>query len=141
MVHIDADTSTEPEVVRLRVRGQLDLSARGVFSEALAWAARMRRPVEVDLAKIDFIDGAGLSLLVEARRRALSAGRRLTITGASRCVRRLIDITNTADSLPLLTRPSASRRAGLVRVIRGGAQARARTSPEPPVTGRRPFSG
>jgi anti-anti-sigma factor len=117
MVHIDTDTTTEPGVVRLQVRGQLDLLARGVLGEALIWAARLKRPVEVDLGRIDFIDGAGLSLLMEARRRALSAGRRLTIVGASRCVRRLVEITNTADSLPLLTRPSATRRTG----VRGGA--------------------
>jgi anti-anti-sigma factor len=136
MVHIDADTTTEPGVVRLRVRGQLDLLARGVFGEALTWAGRLRRPVEVDLDRIDFIDGAGLSMLMEARRRALSAGRRLTIVGASRCVRRLIEITNTADSLPLLTRPPATRGVGGVR---SGGQRRARTTAGRPAPGRRPF--
>jgi anti-anti-sigma factor len=114
MVHIDADTTSEPGVVRLHVRGQLDLLARGVFAEALAWAARLPRPVEVDLGKIDFIDGTGVSMLVEARRRALSAGRGLTIVAASRCVRRLIEITNTADSLPLRTRTQMSHRTGAV---------------------------
>jgi anti-sigma B factor antagonist len=133
MVHIDTDTTTEPGVVRLYVRGQLDMLARGVFGEALTWAARLRRPVEVDLGKIDFIDGAGLSLLMEARRRARSAGRRLTIVGASRCVRRLIEITNTADSLPLLTRPPATRRTG----VRSGANVR--TGTERRIPGRRPF--
>jgi anti-anti-sigma factor len=121
MVHIDTDTTTEPGVVRLYVRGQLDLLARGVFGEALVWAGRLRRPIEVDLGKIDFIDGAGLSILVEARRRALRTGRRLTIVGASRCVRRLIEITNMADSLPLLTRASGSRQTGAA----GGANVRA----------------
>jgi anti-sigma B factor antagonist len=135
MVHIDADTTTEPGVVRLQVCGQLDLLARGVFGEALSWAARLRQPVEVDLGKIDFIDGAGLSMLMEARRRALSAGRRLTIVGASRCVRRLIEITNTADSLPLLPRPSGMRRT----VLRAGTNTRARMAAGRPVGGRRPF--
>jgi anti-anti-sigma factor len=135
MVHIDADTTTEPGVVRLQVCGQLDLLARGVFGEALSWAARLRRPVEVDLGQIDFIDGAGLSMLMEARSRALNAGRRLTIIRASRCVRRLIEITNTADSLPLLTRPARIRRT----ILRNGANARARTAAGRPVGGRRPF--
>jgi anti-anti-sigma factor len=135
MVHIDADTTTEPGVVRLRVRGQLDLLARGVFGEALTWAARLRRPVEVDLDRIDFIDGAGLSMLMEARCRALSAGRRLTIVGASRCVRRLIEITNTADSLPPLTRVPTTRGMG----VRSGGQGRARTAAGRPAAGRRPF--
>lgn len=134
MVHIDTDTTTEPGVVRLYVRGQLDMLARGVFAEALTWAARLRRPVEVDLGKIDFIDGAGLSMLVEARRRARSAGRRLTIVGASRCVRRLIEITNTADSLPLLTRPSATRRADV------GSSAGAWAATGRQAASRRPFS-
>jgi anti-anti-sigma factor len=114
MVHIDADTS-EPGVVRLYVYGQLDLLAASAFREAFAWAARLRRPVEVDLDRIDFIDGSGLNMLMEARRRALSAGRRLTIVGASRCVRRLIEITNTADSLPLLPRGQVSRRMSAER--------------------------
>ncbi len=135
MVHIDTDTTTEPGVVRLHVCGQLDLLARGVFGEALAWAARLKRPVEVDLGKIDFIDGAGLSMLMEGRRRALSAGRRLTIVGASRCVRRLVEITDTDDSLALLAGPPAARRTG----GRGGAQVRARTVTGRPVAGRRPF--
>jgi anti-anti-sigma factor len=134
MVHIDADT-TEPEVVRLHVRGQLDLLARGVFGEALTWATRLKRPVEVDLGRIDFIDGSGLSILMEARRRASSAGHRLTIVRASRCVRRLIEITNTADSLPLLARPSVTRTTG----VRGGAPTRARTAAARPVAGHRPF--
>ena len=100
MVHIDTDTTTKPRVVRLLVQGQLDLTAVGAFGEALTRATRLRWPVEIDLAQIDFIDGCGLSMLMNAMSRARRAGRELAIVDASRYVRRLIEITDTADRLP-----------------------------------------
>jgi anti-anti-sigma factor len=121
MVHIDTDTTTKPGVVRLLVRGELDLAAKRPFTEALACAVRLRRPVEVDLVKVDFIDGSGLSMLMEARRRALSAGRLLTIVEVSRCVRRLIEITNTTDSLPPLPSRPDGREAPVRQEMTGEA--------------------
>jgi anti-anti-sigma factor len=111
MVHINTDTSTKPRVVRLLVQGQLDLTARGVFGEALTRATRLRWPVELDLAQIDFIDGCGLSMLMNAMSRARRAGRELVIVDASRYVRRLIEMTDTADRLPPLAIGSVGRRA------------------------------
>jgi anti-anti-sigma factor len=102
MVHIDTDTTTKPRVVRLLVQGQLDLAAVGAFGEALMRATRLRWPVELDLAQIDFIDGCGLSMLMNAMSRAQRAGREIVIVDASRYVRRLIEITDTADRLPPL---------------------------------------
>jgi anti-anti-sigma factor len=112
MVRIDADTTSEPGVVRLYAQGQLDLDATSSFAEALACAARLRRPIEINLAKIDFIDGSGLSMLMDARSGALRTGRRLTIVDVSRCVRRLIKITDTADRLPPLPPDPHSRPVG-----------------------------
>jgi anti-sigma B factor antagonist len=95
MVRID--TTVQPEAIRLSVAGQLDLTAAGAFDEALIRAARVRDVVEIDLAKVDFIDGSGLSTLMAAERRARRAPHRLRIVAASRYVRRLIDMTNTRD--------------------------------------------
>lgn len=102
MVHIDTDTTTKPRIVRMIVQGQLDLTAVGAFGEALTRATRPRWPVELDLAQIDFIDGCGLSMLINAMSRARRTGRELVIVEASRYVRRLIEITDTADRLPPL---------------------------------------
>jgi anti-anti-sigma factor len=110
MVHIDIDTVSKPRVVRLHVQGQLDLTAVGAFGEALTRATRLRWPVEMDLAQIDFIDGCGLSVLINAASRARLAGRTLAIVGASRCVRRLIEITDTSDRLPPLSSEVEARR-------------------------------
>jgi anti-anti-sigma factor len=109
MVHIDTDTTTKPNVVQLVVQGQLDLTAVSAFNVALTRAARSRRPVELNLAQIDFIDGCGLSTLMNATRRAQRGGHELTIVAASRYVRRLIDLTDSADRLPPFA-PAVARR-------------------------------
>jgi anti-anti-sigma factor len=100
MVRIDTDTISKPGVVRLCVHGQLDLEAAGAFDRALTWVERLRRPVEVDLGEVDFIDGSGLSMLMQAHSRAHRAGQPLSIVEASRCVRRLIVITDTSGHVP-----------------------------------------
>ena len=41
MIRIDADTTSKPGVVRLSVKGQLDLTAARSFGEAMAWAVRL----------------------------------------------------------------------------------------------------
>jgi anti-anti-sigma factor len=98
MVHVD--TTTRPGALRLSVQGQLDLTAERAFNEALTQAARFGRRVEIDLGKVDFIDGSGLSMLIDAEHRARRSGRQLTIVDASRSVHRLIQITGTAGRLP-----------------------------------------
>lgn len=102
MVYIHTDAITQPNAVRLLVRGQLDLTAVSAFNTALTRAARMRRPVQLHLAGVDFIDGSGLSMLMNACSRARRAGYELTIAAASREVSNLIDITDTAARLPPL---------------------------------------
>jgi anti-anti-sigma factor len=113
MVHIDTDTTTETQAVRLLVQGQLDMMAVSAFGEALTRATCLQRPVEIDLGKVDFIDGCGLSILMNAMGSAQGAGHELTIVGASRHVRRLIEITDTADRLPPLVSPLEGRAAPL----------------------------
>jgi anti-anti-sigma factor len=100
MVHIH--TSTRPTATRLAIRGQLDMTTMGEFDEALTRAAGSGGRVEIDLGEVDFIDGSGLSVLMDAKSRARQAGHKRTIVGASRSVRRLIDFTDTADSVPPL---------------------------------------
>jgi anti-anti-sigma factor len=109
MVHIVTDTTTKAEVVGLFVRGQLDLTAVNAFRESLTRATRTSRVVELHLGGVDFIDGCGLSMLMDVMARAQRAGRELRIVDASMCVRRLIEITDTADRLAL-SLPSLERR-------------------------------
>ena len=97
MLHID--TSIQPAATRLSVKGQLDIGAVAALDEALARAGDSGGPVELDLGGVDFIDGSGLSVLMDAETRARLASCELRIVAASRNVRRLIDFTDTADLL------------------------------------------
>jgi anti-anti-sigma factor len=111
MVHIATDTSTKPRAVGLYVRGQLDLTAVGAFRESLTRATRTSRAVEVHLGNVDFIDGCGLAMLIDAMTRARGAGHEISIVDASGCVRRLIEITDTADRLAPLPGEAVAERA------------------------------
>jgi anti-sigma B factor antagonist len=111
MVHIATDTSTKPRAVGLFVRGQLDLTAVSAFRESLTRATRTSRAVEIHLGDVDFIDGSGLSMLIEAMARARKADYEISIVDASDCVRRLIEITDTADRLAPLPIESVVGRA------------------------------
>jgi anti-anti-sigma factor len=51
------------------------------------------RLVRVDLAELDFLDAAGLGILVRAHRRLSAVGGRLVLTGVRPAQRRLLEIT------------------------------------------------
>ena len=61
--------------------GEVDLTTAPQLREALLGAVgeTEKPPVIVDLSKVDFIDSAGLALLVEARKRLSPDGRTLSI--------------------------------------------------------------
>ena len=61
--------------------GEVDLTTAALLREALlaAVAGTEKTRVIVDLSKVDFIDSAGLALLVEARKRLSPEGRTLSI--------------------------------------------------------------
>jgi anti-anti-sigma factor len=109
MVYIE--TSIRPTATRLSIQGQLDISAVGALDEALARAADSGGPVELDLGEVDFIDGSGLSVLMDAESHARLASHELRIVAASRHVRRLIALTDTADLLSPLAPDVGARRA------------------------------
>jgi anti-anti-sigma factor len=106
MVHID--TSTLPTATRLSIQGQLDMTTVNALDEALTRASCSGAPVEIDLGGVDFIDGSGLSALMQAESRARRGRRQLTIVAASRNVRRLIEFTGTADRVSPLTEASGA---------------------------------
>ena len=61
--------------------GEVDLTTAPQLKEFLlaAVGATEKSPVIVDLSQVDFIDSAGLALLVEARKRLTPEGRTLNI--------------------------------------------------------------
>jgi len=55
--------------------------------------------VVIDLSAVGFVDSSGLRVLVEAHQRAEAEQRRLVLSGSSRPVRRLLEISGLMDYL------------------------------------------
>ncbi len=76
MVHIATDT-TKPDAVGVLVSGQLDIAAVGAFprGSGASGAGGSREPSgRADLGRVDFIDGCGLGMLIDAIARARRVG-------------------------------------------------------------------
>lgn len=71
----------EPQGTIIEAVGEVDLTTAPLLREALLEAVGGPgiQGVIVDLSKVDFIDSAGLALLVEARKRLSPHGRTLSI--------------------------------------------------------------
>jgi anti-anti-sigma factor len=77
----------------VEILGELDLVSgtqlRGGLFEALAASAQ---GLELDLSRLDFCDCAGLSVLMELRRRAEQQGKSVVVRAGSPAVDRLLTL-------------------------------------------------
>lgn len=73
----------------IRVSGQIDYQHRDILEQALAESLRLDRNPHVNLAGLDYIDGACATVIVAAATR-LPASRRMTVT----CRRRVATVLN-----------------------------------------------
>jgi anti-anti-sigma factor len=97
-------TSHEHETVRVALEGELDLSSALTFDEELR---RIEDDAEeqtllLDLESLKFMDSTGLRLIVSAHQRAVKAGRRLAICGASQTIRRILRLTGMHERLHIV---------------------------------------
>lgn len=86
----------------LAVSGEVDLASASVLRSAIsavfgAGAAELL----IDLSETQFMDSAGLHLLVDTQHEASRLRRRLAIVCPRGPVRRVVDITGLAGTLPL----------------------------------------
>lgn len=90
---VDATTLT------MRLRGELDMATVPPFREVLTSriASREFDTVVVDLGGLTFTDSAGLTILVEANEQSRVHEVELVLTGVSRQVRKLMEITSLVD--------------------------------------------
>ncbi len=86
----------EQDGLTLSLRGELDLaSAPGLEQQLRDAQTAAPRRVVVDLSRLDFIDAAGLHVLLDARARMLEAGRVLLLRRGPRAVQRVFELTDT----------------------------------------------
>ncbi|UXY32120.1 ANTAR domain-containing protein [Streptomyces sp. HUAS TT20] len=90
------DASPRGGRLLVTIRGDLDISAERAVRAALRDAVgQSRHGVDLDLSGTAFCDACGLNCFLTARRRALEAGKTVTIRAASPPVQRLLSVTGT----------------------------------------------
>lgn len=89
---LSMDESTDGDVHRVRLRGELDIASAADVEARLVEIAGST--VELDLSQLQFIDARGMAALVSARRRIADAGSDLRIVGATGSVRRVLSLVN-----------------------------------------------
>ncbi|WP_052713491.1 STAS domain-containing protein [Streptomyces katrae] len=96
-----------PQRVLARLRGEIDTEdsdgLRGRLTEALDSS---RHGLDVDLSAVTFCDSSGLHILLDLNRRALTAGKTLVLTAASRPVARLLRLSGAEQVLTVRDRPT-----------------------------------
>ena len=77
----------------LRLRGEIDAHSATTLASHLDPLPGSTGDVVIDLSEVGFIDSSGLRVLVEAHQRAENEARRLVLSGPSRQVLRLLEIS------------------------------------------------
>lgn len=96
MIHHDCASST----ATITLLGELDIATRHLVSEHVRLALALRpRQIRLDLSQVTFLDSTGLGSIIAARTVAGRSGVHLGISAMSFQVRRLLELTGTADSL------------------------------------------
>jgi anti-anti-sigma factor len=112
--HRTDTTSQSRAFIRVAVVGDVDLATAGTLRDGLLGILSTRRPgsIEINLAKVSFIDCTGLSVLVVTRQAALRAGCQLRITNPQPIVHRVLEVTGllrvltaTSDLTPIRSAP------------------------------------
>lgn len=101
-------------VAVMALSGELDTATVPILRENLApLEGNGLSTIVLDLRDLTFIDSSGLLAFLEARRRAMSNGHRLVMSGASSAAQRLFELTETQFLLDEQVIPD-----GLVRFFR-----------------------
>ena len=103
--NIDIDIVERDGVVVVVVQGEVDLYVAPKFEESLARAGASQAPsIVVDLDRVDFMDSAGVHVLLQFWN-SCRIGTQLALTPGSPQVRRLLEVTGVRRYLPLAPSP------------------------------------
>jgi stage II sporulation protein AA (anti-sigma F factor antagonist) len=96
----EASLVFEANCVQLALRGELDLASVPALERELERAEAAWPPLLLlDLAGVTFLDGAGMTALLAAARRAARRGTHLRVENPSAPIRRLFRLTAIDQSL------------------------------------------
>ncbi|MDR7299861.1 STAS domain-containing protein [Haloactinomyces albus] len=85
-----------PGISVVRMIGDIDLASVSRLTELVRQrlAAAVLNALVLDLSEVSFVSSYGLELLLQAQRRAEQRGITLYVIAESRCVRRLLEVTD-----------------------------------------------
>ncbi len=107
------ETRTAPDRVVLELHGELDLSAAPLLAAEIERAENSERAALVlDLEDLDFVDSAGLRVILAAHERSLGSRREFAITEGTPQVRRLFEIAGVGAHLQTIEEPLAALASG-----------------------------
>jgi anti-sigma B factor antagonist len=105
---LDVETEERDGLVRIALRGELDLSTVRQVEEEITRAETSNPPLIVlDLGSLRFLDSTGLRLIMTADQRARDQGRRVAIVRGPDSVNRVFTITKLGDRLEIVDDISA----------------------------------
>jgi anti-anti-sigma factor len=100
---LDVQTHEHDGVLRVALRGELDLSSAAYVEEELQRIEADRPPLlALDLSELRFMDSTGLRLVVTADQRARRDGRRFAVVRGPEPVQRVFVITRLEERLEMV---------------------------------------
>jgi anti-anti-sigma factor len=75
----------------LKLSGEVDISNAPDLAASISSCMREAQDIHIDLSDLEFIDGAGVRVLIQAANR-LSKGRRIVLWSAPGFFKRLLDV-------------------------------------------------
>jgi anti-sigma B factor antagonist len=86
----------------LHLAGELDLAATPELERTLRESRFGRRLVVLDLRELEFMDSAGVHVIIAASRRAREAGGRLVLVRGAPNVDRMFSLTGSLDDVEIV---------------------------------------
>ena len=87
-------SSKKNSVYKLPIEGELTIYTAAELKGKLVEALAAAKPIEIDLARVDEIDSAGLQVLMLAKREAARIEQPLTLVNHSHAVMECLDMCN-----------------------------------------------
>jgi anti-sigma B factor antagonist len=96
--HLVVSTAHSGQATVLSLQGKLDIASERCLEQALrrAWVVGCTEMV-IDLSGLEFIDAAGMKVLLLAREYMLEHGTRLFLAPGPPCVQRMFQLTGTLE--------------------------------------------
>jgi anti-sigma B factor antagonist len=104
--HLRIDVRTGPDRVVLALHGELDLLGAPLLQQEIESAAIDATGIVVlDLQDLQFIDSAGLRVILAARERSQRHGQEFAVTRGSQQVQRLFTVAGVGEHLRTISSP------------------------------------